>query len=363
MRWHKVQYACREKPCPRKAFTEQIGEVPARARVTGRLRRAAARAVGAGQAVSSAVAVFGISWPTVHEAFVVHADALLGTPAPVRVLGIDETRRGRPTWTQDPDTGKWRRSERFETNFVDLTGRQGLLGQTAGRTTVAVTGWLDDLGQDWKDAVEIVAMDPCATYRRAVQQALPQALIVADHFHVVRLANQALTEVRQRVTRDQTGRRGLKNDPVWANRRRLLRGRERLSDKAFTRMWNGLIDHEDTGQVLSAWIAKEELRALLATARRAGVAKDVKFVEADIRELPPAEGTHIVTNPPYGVRVDTGGDPSLLYAALGRLANARETSLTFLSPDHTLTQATLLKCRTAWRTTNGGIPIECLVAP
>ncbi|MEP6745632.1 MAG: class I SAM-dependent RNA methyltransferase [Gemmatimonadota bacterium] len=105
------------------------------------------------------------------------------------------------------------------------------------------------------------------------------------------------------------------------------------------------------------------IRAALANARRAGVAKDVKFAEVDIRELPPAEGTHIVTNPPYGVRVDTGGDPSLLYSALGRLANARETSLTFLSPDHTLTQATLLKCRTAWRTTNGGIPIECLLSP
>ena len=188
---------------------------------------------------------------------------------------MDETRRGRPTWTQDPDTGKWRLSERFETNFVDLAGTQGLLGPCAGRTTTAVTGWLDDLGQDWKDAVQIVAMDPCATYRRAVQQALPQALIVADHFHLVRLANQALTEVRQRVTRDLTGRRGLKTDPVWANRRRLLRGRERLSDKAFTTMWNGLIDHADTGQVLTAWIAKEELRTLLATARRGAVRSDV----------------------------------------------------------------------------------------
>ena len=275
VRWHKVQYACREKPCPRKAFTEQVGEVPARARVTGRLRRAAARAVGCGQAVSSAVAAFGISWPTVHDAFAVHADALLETPGPVRVLGIDETRRGRPAWTQDPESGKWRLSERFETNFVDLAGTQGLLGQTAGRTTKTVTGWLDALGADWKAQVAIVAMDPCATYRRAVQQALPHAVIVADHFHVVRLANQALTEVRQRVTRTSTGRRGLKNDPVWANRRRLLRGRERLSDKAFTTMWNGLIDHDDTGQVLAAWIAKEELRALLATARRGAVRSDV----------------------------------------------------------------------------------------
>ena len=32
VRWHKVQYACREKLCGRKAFTEQIGELPAGAR-------------------------------------------------------------------------------------------------------------------------------------------------------------------------------------------------------------------------------------------------------------------------------------------------------------------------------------------
>jgi len=210
------------------------------------------------------------------------------------VLGVDETRRGRPTWEQDPVTGKWRRSERFETNFVDLTGDQGLLGQTAGRTKLAVTTWLDECGQGWKDSVEVVAMDPCAAYRRAVQQALPQARIVADHFHVVRLANQAVTEVRQRVTRTQTGRRGVKTDPVWANRRRLLRGRESLSGKAFTAMWNGLIDNEPTDQVLAAWIAKEELRALLATAKTGAVRSDIAHrltrfytwcANADIGEL------------------------------------------------------------------------------
>nr|WP_236050424.1 transposase [Nonomuraea cypriaca] len=32
-------------------------------------------------------------------------------------------------------------------------------------------------------------------------------------------------------------------------------------------MWNALIDHEPTGQILTAWIAKEELRTLLACAR------------------------------------------------------------------------------------------------
>ncbi len=107
-------------------------------------------------------------------------------------------------------TGKWRLTERFETNFVDLAGPQGLLGQTSGRTKVAVAAWLDARGQAWKDSVQIVAMDPCASYRAAVHEALPQARIVADHFHLVQLANQALTDVRRRVTWDTHGRRGLR---------------------------------------------------------------------------------------------------------------------------------------------------------
>ncbi len=39
VRWHKVQYACRGRRCPRKAFTEQIAELPTGARITHRLRR------------------------------------------------------------------------------------------------------------------------------------------------------------------------------------------------------------------------------------------------------------------------------------------------------------------------------------
>ncbi len=149
VRWHKVQYACREQ-CPRKAFTEQIGEVPAGARLTGRLRRSVAHQIGEGLAVS--VASEGLmSWPIAHAAFVSHADALLAEPEPVRVLGIDKTRRGRPRWTQDQDTGGWVKLERFETNFVDLTGDsdrpQGLLGQASGRRKRNVIEWLDARGR------------------------------------------------------------------------------------------------------------------------------------------------------------------------------------------------------------------------
>ncbi len=50
VRWHKRQFTYREVPCPRKAFTEQIAELPAGARVTGRLRRHVAGRVADGLA-------------------------------------------------------------------------------------------------------------------------------------------------------------------------------------------------------------------------------------------------------------------------------------------------------------------------
>jgi transposase len=267
VRWRKRQYRCREAACPRKVFTESVTEIPAGARLTGRLCRLLARQVASGRSVAAVAAQYQVSWPVTHARFVQHADGLLTEPSAPVVLGIDETRRGTPRWIQDPATGKWARTERFETNFTDLSGDGRLLGQVAGRTGKAVTGWLDDRGQDWKDQVVFVAIDPCAVYRSAVANALPHAVIVVDHFHLVRLANQAVTRVRQRVTRQVYGRRGTTRDPAWANRRRLLRGRERLSDQAYDRMWSEILAQEATGELLATWIAKEELRFLLALAR------------------------------------------------------------------------------------------------
>jgi putative N6-adenine-specific DNA methylase len=102
------------------------------------------------------------------------------------------------------------------------------------------------------------------------------------------------------------------------------------------------------------------IRAALANARRAGVADLVQFAEADIRDLPAEGGVALVTNPPYGVRVGDGSDVSPLYTALGKLSAPEGTSLTFLSPDHALTKATRVTTKTAWKTSNGGIPVECM---
>jgi len=74
---------------------------------------------------------------------------------------------------------------------------------------------------------------------------------------------------------DTTGKRGTAKDPIWAKRTRLLRAKEHLSPDAFSKMWNDLIDNDPSGQILTAWIAKEELRKLLALAKTGGNRHDV----------------------------------------------------------------------------------------
>ncbi|MFD0286460.1 transposase [Streptomyces lutosisoli] len=56
--------------------------------------------------------------------------------------------------------------------------------------------------------------------------------------------------------------------PEWKARRRLLRNREDLTDDQFATMRNTLLGEGKIGQtLLTAWIAKENLRTLLALAR------------------------------------------------------------------------------------------------
>jgi transposase len=129
VRWNKTRWRCREHYCEHGSFTESIEQVPARARTTGRLRTQIGAAIGdAARSVSEVATVHGVSWPTAHRAFVAHAKAFLAEPEPTRVLGIDETRRGKPHWTRCELTRRWVRVDPLDTGFVDLAGSQGLLG-------------------------------------------------------------------------------------------------------------------------------------------------------------------------------------------------------------------------------------------
>jgi transposase len=78
---------------------------------------------------------------------------------------------------------------------------------------------------------------------------LPDARIAVDKWHLVALANGMVTEVRQRVTREQLGRRGRKSDQLWVNRKLLLTGAEHLSAKQWRRFTTMLDRNDPTGEI------------------------------------------------------------------------------------------------------------------
>ena len=90
---------------------------------------------------------------------------------------------------------------------------------------------------------------------------LPDAVQVADPFHVVRVANSKLDEVRRRVQHETLGHRGRKADPLYRSRRLLTRADERLDDRGRSRLL-GLLDAGDPrGEARTAWHAKEVVRS------------------------------------------------------------------------------------------------------
>src|SRR4051794_215575 len=262
--------ACREPDCSRGSFTQASAQVPARARVTTRLRQALAEAIaGSNRAVAEVAAgEHGVSWHTAHRALVAAAARWLPEPTPTRVLGIDETGARSVRWIlEEADAHRvWRRSDPWMTSFVDADPTRAgvLLGLAPGRSGPCVRAWLGEQTPAFRDAVELVVIDPWAPYASGIRAALPAARIAVDKWHLVRLANDMLTEVRQRVTREQHGHRGTLAQPVWVHRRMLLTAGNRLSDRQRGRLRAVLASDDPTGEIGAAWAVKERLRMLLA---------------------------------------------------------------------------------------------------
>jgi transposase len=272
LRWRKRRWRCDVARCARGSFTERVGQVPARARLTARLRAACGTVVAdGGRTVIQSARDHGVSWPVVMAATCAHAAKVLpAAPGLVRVLGLDETRRGRPRWQWDETAGSWVvTADRWHVGFVDLSDGQGLLGQVEGRTSAAVTDWLAQQAPQWRQQVQAVAIDMCTVFKAAVTSMLPHALLVVDHFHIVQLANRAVSEVRRRITYQQRRRRGRNADREWQLRNRLTRSAARMRADHVDALVDDLTALPTAiGQpILHAWNAKEDLLDLLALAR------------------------------------------------------------------------------------------------
>lgn len=256
--WAKRVLACVEG-CG--TFRERSHAIPPRACLTARARAEAVRLVsGENRSIASVAATFGVSWDTVMRAVRDDADKVLADRDGQQVVafGLDET-------VMNPSRSHTRR--RYVTVFVDLN-RHRVIDVVEGRHADAVTGWLATRDPAWRAQVATVALDPHAGYRTAVTDdkvGFDNARLVADCFHVVKLANAAIDDVRRRVQQQTTGHRGHKHDPLYRIRRTLLAGIERLDDDAIGRVQIALALGDPYDEVGCAWAAKELVRDIFAT--------------------------------------------------------------------------------------------------
>jgi transposase len=104
-----------------------------------------------------------------------------------------------------------------------------IIGLLPKRTKDVVSRFLMTMPQ--KHVVKYVCMDMWSPYRDAARDAFPQATIVVDKYHVLRLANLGVERIRKdlRASLTPTVRRGLMHDRfILLKRRRHLDDREAL---------------------------------------------------------------------------------------------------------------------------------------
>jgi transposase len=185
--------------------------------------------------VSRVAEGLAVSWNTANNAVLAEGRrVLIADPARfdgVAVIGVDEH-----VWRHT------RRGDKYVTVIIDLTpirdktGPARLLDMVEGRSKSAFQQWLAERPKQWRDRVEVVAMDGFTGFKTAATEELPEAVAVMDPFHVVRLAGNALDECRRRVQLVTQGHRGRRTDPLYRARRTLHTGADLLTDKQKARL-------------------------------------------------------------------------------------------------------------------------------
>ena len=87
------------------------------------------------------------------------------------------------------------------TTFVDID-RARLLDVVPGRSGQVVRDWVGLAAGWWADRIDVAAIDAFRGYATAIGDVLPDATLVIDHFHAIRLASEAVNDVRRRVQQD-----------------------------------------------------------------------------------------------------------------------------------------------------------------
>jgi transposase len=261
LRWRKRRYRC--KGC-RRTHTESAPEVPARQRHTQRFRaRLAERARSGGAHAEIAREEHTSRYQVGHAMRIAAAGAISSRPVLPKRLSFDEAahRKGYGN---------------LATVVSDLDQKR-VHEVLDGRSRAVLERYLGSLSEEERLGVSVVCIDLYAPYRSAVRAKLPAATIVADPFHVVRGAGEALDSVRRTRQRElrakEQGRKTLRatwNPRLYRARHLLLRGKERLTEPQRRRLCE--LFGEDPA-IAEAWWLKESLRSVYAAAERAEAAR------------------------------------------------------------------------------------------
>jgi transposase len=180
------------KPC-RKPFTEPVPGIRKGARHTERYGRAVLRACERYVDLSHVRRDFRCSAGWLYAALYRHLDLehrkrRRDWPS---VVGLDEHCFGRK---------KPLSPRRFVSMVVDVRGRR-LFELVDGRSIAELETSLAHV--EGRENVALVALDMSDAYKAFARRAFPNARLVADKFHVLRLLNPALTQRRIEVTGDR----------------------------------------------------------------------------------------------------------------------------------------------------------------
>ena len=205
LRIHKHRYFC--KTC-RKPFTESVPGVLPRMRTTQRYRRALLRACQSFKSLSGVRKDYQCSSSLVYKILYEQLELKLrerkGAYWPL-IVGVDEhffsRRRG---FTE------------FVTVFTDLRKRR-MFEMCEGKDKRSLLEQVKDI--PGRERVKVVVIDLSNGYRSLVRELFPNAKIVADKFHALRLITPALIKARKEI-------QGFKQD--LRMRRLLLKNRMNL---------------------------------------------------------------------------------------------------------------------------------------
>jgi uncharacterized membrane protein len=189
--WRKHRWRC---PTCGRTWTEQHPEIAsARCALTTRAARWATLQVGRhGRCVAEVADDLGCDGHTVMDAVELYGTPLIDDPDrfdTVTALGLDET-----LFCHE---GRFR-IQCWSTQIVDVRCGQ-LLDVVPGRDSSEPCRWLAGRSDDWCAGVEWATLDLSSAYRTVFQTMLPDAVQVADPFHVARLATTSPDECRRRV--------------------------------------------------------------------------------------------------------------------------------------------------------------------